>query len=533
MAAAKDNNSVEKIINKDVDVNTECPICLDNFEEENLKYLDCGCGTRTCIPCAKECLLHSTKDPHCHKCERGWDRSFQYQHFGPTWVNNTYKKYRKNLILEREKSRMPETMPYVIHQEKIDECDARIFELKLQIKQTEPWEGMKRYELKRLQRQLYDQKFDLVTNHVFGNKSSEPAKKFIKACPNDKCRGFLSSAYKCGMCKIFVCPKCFEIKGLNKNDPHTCDENNVKAAELIKKETKPCPKCAVPIFKIVGCSQIWCTQCHVAFSWVTGKIENGVVHNPHFYEWARKNGQNTLNPGTVVCGGLVRYYQYITILNEFDDEDYLYYADNEDYIITTMKRRELDTLHRGARHFNYILDNLRNDMNRNIDNRDIRIRYLRNQIDEKQLVKIATQRDNIREKKLAMLQIMELMNTVIIENFNELVNRLQDIIEDRDVYELSLSVTDVLNTFDNNIENTREYVNSELLKVSKNYKMKVYYIPFNFDVHTFMNSYDELCLLRNIETKFSPIIAKKVFDENIGYIRKYFLGNLQTFIDSQ
>ena len=42
------------------------------------------------------------------------------------------------------------------------------------------------------------------------------------------------------------------------------------------------------ISKIDGCNQMWCTQCHVAFDWKTGAIQNS-VHNPHYFEWLRKN----------------------------------------------------------------------------------------------------------------------------------------------------------------------------------------------------------------------------------------------------
>ena len=66
---------------------------------------------------------------------------------------------------------------------------------------------------------------------------------------------------------------------------HVCNEDDVKSAEMIKKETRNCPKCAVPIFKTEGCDQMWCTECHTAFSWRTGLVVTGVVHNPHFYAW--------------------------------------------------------------------------------------------------------------------------------------------------------------------------------------------------------------------------------------------------------
>ena len=53
--------------------------------------------------------------------------------------------------------------------------------------------------------------------------------------PKDNCLGFLSTKWKCGLCETKVCSKCLAIKeGL----PHECNEDDVKSAELIKKETK-------------------------------------------------------------------------------------------------------------------------------------------------------------------------------------------------------------------------------------------------------------------------------------------------------
>ena len=57
-------------------------------------------------------------------------------------------------------------------------------------------------------------------------------KKFILACPAEDCRGFLSENYKCDLCQQTTCPDCNEIM----EEGHTCDEEAVQSAELIKKE---------------------------------------------------------------------------------------------------------------------------------------------------------------------------------------------------------------------------------------------------------------------------------------------------------
>ena len=33
---------------------------------------------------------------------------------------------------------------------------------------------------------------------------------------------------------------------------------------------------------------MWCINCKTAFSWSNGTIENGIVHNPHYFEYLRR-----------------------------------------------------------------------------------------------------------------------------------------------------------------------------------------------------------------------------------------------------
>jgi hypothetical protein len=69
---------------------------------------------------------------------------------------------------------------------------------------------------------------------------------------------------------------------------------------MLKKNTKPCPKCGVRISKIDGCDQMWCVECKTAFSWNTGNIESGKIHNPHYYQFMRERGGMPRDPNDVV-----------------------------------------------------------------------------------------------------------------------------------------------------------------------------------------------------------------------------------------
>ena len=62
---------------------------------------------------------------------------------------------------------------------------------------------------------------------------------------------------------------------------------------------------------------MWCTQCKVAFDYVTLKIDTGNVHNPHYYEHLQNlnNGLTPRNPQDVLCGGLCNYTDITNILN--------------------------------------------------------------------------------------------------------------------------------------------------------------------------------------------------------------------------
>ena len=297
----------------------DCDICCDPFNKRDRRKIDCSCDTKACARCVKRYILDTTLNAHCMGCKKAWDIEFLSTYLTKVFLNTEYKNKRQDLLLEREKSMLPETMPIA---EKEKQCRSIRKEIAVLISKNclmhstpiipEENETPLVHLRKTLDREIECNKvscdirfLEYKIHYIRGGRNKVEARKFIRACPADDCRGFLSTQYKCGLCDIWVCPKCNEIIGNDKDAEHECTKENIESAEMIRKDTRPCPNCASQIFKIEGCDQMFCTVCHIAFSWRSGTIETGNVHNPHYFEYLRRNGQPIpRNPRDILCGGI-------------------------------------------------------------------------------------------------------------------------------------------------------------------------------------------------------------------------------------
>jgi hypothetical protein len=119
----------------------------------------------------------------------------------------------------------------------------------------------------------------------------KPVVSFVRKCCSEGCPGFLTTQWRCPLCENYACSKCHELVGKDRNaDSHKCKPENIATAELLNKDSKPCPTCGTLIHKISGCYEMFCTQCHNGFDWTSGKkLKN--VHNPHFFEYMAAHGR--------------------------------------------------------------------------------------------------------------------------------------------------------------------------------------------------------------------------------------------------
>jgi len=231
-------------------------------------------------------------------CGREWTRRFINTTFSQSFIQKDWKTSREKLAFDRETALLPASEEVLERRLHLENVHKEINFTKLLIKNAEKF-YIKEFREKKIKYtyenaplellQLREKLEDLYQSiHVrpATRNSQAPTRHFVRGCPAEECRGFLSSDWKCGLCKVESCSKCHLIK--NNTDEHTCNPDDVATATLLNKDTKPCPKCHTGIFKIDGCDQMWCTQCHTAFSWRTGDIETK-IHNPHYYEWQRRN----------------------------------------------------------------------------------------------------------------------------------------------------------------------------------------------------------------------------------------------------
>lgn len=355
-----------------------CQICCDIYNITSRRKVKCNfCFYKCCASCFKRYCLSSISEPHCMSCKKKWSREFLCSFLTKTFINNEFKKHQEDLLLEREMSMLPSTQYYLECKEKANEF--------LKMSQDVDKEIIKLQEKHNNYLRLYSinlNKYLYPKNHK-EEKEERKTVTFTKPCPVDGCRGFINNKWNCGVCSVKVCNECHEIK----KEEHKCNEDVVKSVKLLKIDSKPCPKCYTPIHKLLGCDQMWCPICKTAFSWDTGKIINGPVHNPHYFEYLRTIGREDEEiynrfEGNVCNRGINATLDRINRLNRRSA------INNRDKFVL---------LYNYSQHLYHIdhveIPRYNNTDTQEIQNVDLRIEYLENKIDANNM-KIKIQRRN-------------------------------------------------------------------------------------------------------------------------------------------
>ena len=288
-----------------------CQICCETLNKKIRKAVECPlCEKISCSKCFGTFIMEML-DPHCMFCEGGLTMDFVCQNSTKSFIDK-YREHRFEKKFEIEQSRLPETqeeatrikferqrqhkMTRALLEKKVIEAKLSLWRNEYNQRKRNKFKTEEINEAKAKLDDLYDKliqkrrEIQTLGWSVFGDDKEK--KIFVKKCPDETCRGFLSTLYKCGTCEKYFCGDCNELKNGRNDEEHVCNEETKATYDLLKKDSKPGPKCATIIFKVDGCSQMWCTQCHTAVDWRTGTIEKGYIHNPEYFRYLRENDIN-------------------------------------------------------------------------------------------------------------------------------------------------------------------------------------------------------------------------------------------------
>ena len=460
---------------------TTCNICCSDYNKSSRAQIQCKnkeCDVDACKECIRTYLSTQTADPHCMGCKIAYDDNFIVMNLNRTWVEKDFRKHRKSVLLDQQMSRMPETVEAAERFNEIASIGKINMDLGVQIMDLRNEIRGLEIERNRNNTRIYN-----LNRHGNSNGEVQEKRKFIMACPDEECRGYLSTAYKCEMCKLFTCSRCLEIIGHDKtNSGHVCDEDKVKTADFIKSTTKPCPGCGERIHKVEGCDQMWCIQCHVAFSWKSGIIDNGVVHNPHFYAHQRAGGGAAMrNPGEIACGGMPQWWG---LRNEIRRKLNVWMkaaaVAGDGAGETNMKIRifcdRLGELHRTFADIQHNeLQRARHKVRDYSNYEEDRIRYILKQYSKDEMANSVIRKDKLRRKYTEFVHLYELIHVVSVDLFRWIDNYVRNeavIVEDKSDIHDPLMIDTVFEKIDE-LESLREYINEQFGLISISYNQKV------------------------------------------------------------
>ena len=244
-------------------VDGECLICAESYNLSTRKYIKCMyCDFEACRKCCETYIL-SENMSHCMNstCGKPWTKLFISKNFTKVFSTKTLKSHLEQVAFEREQALLPETQIIVEYErgvsKRLNELQNIIIDLAGQLSTYKREQSILSIGLNTA---LTTGAIPNINTEGNANMKMEleSRKNFIRACPADGCRGFLSSRWKCGICEKYTCSECCALKEEGKE--HECNPDELATAKLLSKDTKPCPKCASMIFKIDGCDQMWCNH---------------------------------------------------------------------------------------------------------------------------------------------------------------------------------------------------------------------------------------------------------------------------------
>ena len=452
----------------------DCSICCEKFNKSSRSPVTCKTcvtdETVVCQSCAKRYILDQPNDASCMVCKVEWDREFLAENFTKSFITKELKVHRENYLMDKQIALLPATQEYAEKLKMIDGFEKQRLILLEQKKKIEKQLKKIVLDVRTIDNEIIHLRRD--ADHQ-GTEQEGGKVKFTYKCPIENCNGFLNTSFHCGICENDICRHCMEIK----EEEHTCDEEKKETVKLLNKDTKPCPKCGQLIFRSGGCEQMYCITCHTAFSWRTGQIERGHVHNPEYYRWMRENGRDIpRDPNDIgydPCGNEVPLYTDILRVMRiwfpatnnpdrvFQREQYRNYYGREIYQdqIETVK---LSNMHRMVGHITHINENYNGEIRyQQVELRKMRAYYILNKLTRDEFKKKLQMFEKKNEKSKKFNDVWNVLRFVLIE----IIGKVMEI--DINNHSRKQEIIDIIEE----AEKTRRYCNKSFEKIGKLYNM--------------------------------------------------------------
>lgn len=277
-----------------MDSESDCPICCEKFTTKIRKKYSCHNCNQNC--CSK-CIVTNIKNNFTTKST-----------FGPYGLTKITCLFCKEPVIIELRDFLPKTIHKKIIKEELEALFNEEFTL---LPDTEKIIEEQRviHEITMIRHWMTSDGFteDVIfsTLEDMGytiEKKVDEIPQTIRSCP--KCNNLIYD-FQCSKCRLRLCDKCLVIIPANA-DVHECDPSVVETLKKVTETCHTCPNCKLLIEKEDGgCDQMFCIKCHTTFSWATGKIAttSAVRHNPHFFEWKRKNNIEERQPNDNPCEG--------------------------------------------------------------------------------------------------------------------------------------------------------------------------------------------------------------------------------------
>ena len=275
---------------------TTCPICCSDFSFPTSSIRCEECKEEACLSCYETWIFSQKDDPLCMNGLHPLPLEIMYHRFD----SSPWQEHRGKCLFLQQSLFFAEDMKTV--SALLDK--KRLWqELRILLSKKKRVTRGKAKFLHRVEPELLASIQNLRYQLQQLPQTIKEESTALMPCPrvDPPCQGhIMSSSHTCALCLLHLCGDCLVPLSADDEDEdhHVCIPNIRKNALSILEETKPCPQCAVRIYKTEGCDQMWCTQCRCAFSWETLvriRPESERLHNPHYLEWRAQRNSNNNN----------------------------------------------------------------------------------------------------------------------------------------------------------------------------------------------------------------------------------------------